>query len=441
MTVAELARVQHKSDRKRLIDRQLEKIVAPPGRRLDIGDTIVRELRLRVSASGVRSWSVVYRVAGAGPDGLRGPMRRMTLGNYPVVTLENARTKAREALTLADSGVDPALQKREAIAERNTRAFEVIAERFIDEYAKENQKEWAATKRYLDYYVVPEWRGRAIETITRPDAIAILGTVRAKAKTEATTAAKKRKREVSEERLDLTGVSAAREVRKRLSTLFNWAADEELISTNPLAGLRRKGLRYKPRSRVLEMDELRRVWDAAGEVSYPFGTMVRLLILTLQRRSEVAELERPWFNKELQAVEIPAARYKTGHQHVYPLSAPAFAIVEELPKWNGGDYLFTTTGGERPISGFSKAKARLDEKITELGAKKGLPPIAPWTVHDLRRSGATHLARLGVPQEHIERVLGYVIAGVAGTYNHYGYLDEKRSALELWGSHLLGQQS
>src|SRR5690606_30527475 len=120
---------------------------------------------------------------------------------------------------------------------------------------------------------------------------------------------------------------------------------------------------------------------------------------------------------------------------VYPLSAPAWAIVEALPHWNAGDCMFSTTGGERAISGFSKAKELLDEKIAERDAKaraegQDVPPMAPWVVHDIRRSVATHLARLGVPQEHVERVLGHAVQGVAGTYNRYSYLDEKRAALE-----------
>lgn len=106
------------------------------------------------------------------------------------------------------------------------------------------------------------------------------------------------------------------------------------------------------------------------------------------------------------------------------MSAPALAIVEGLPKWNGGDFLLSTTAGKRPVSGFSKAKARINK----------LSKVEGWTLHDLRRSAATHMARLGIPQEHIERVLGHAIEGVAGTYNRYSYLTEKRAALDLWGA-------
>jgi len=199
-----------------------------------------------------------------------------------------------------------------------------------------------------------------------------------------------------------------------------------------MAGMRRPELGYTPRARVLSMDELRQIWDAAGDAAYPFGPLVRLLILTGQRRSEVAELEANWIDQELRSIEIPASRYKTKRAHVYPLSAPAWAIVDALPRWNGGDCLFTTTAGMRAISGFSKCRSRLDEIIAKRATKAQVEPPAPWTLHDIRRSVATHMARLGIAQEHIERVLGHVVQGVAGTYNRYSYLDEKRAALEQW---------
>ncbi|HKX80113.1 MAG TPA: site-specific integrase [Novosphingobium sp.] len=163
-----------------------------------------------------------------------------------------------------------------------------------------------------------------------------------------------------------------------------------------------------------------------------------MLILTGQRRSEIAELERGWIDAEQRTVEIPSSRYKTKRPHIFPLSAPAWSLVQSLPNWNGGDCMFSTTSGVRPVSGFSKAKSRIDELIEEQAAKAAaegieLAAVPNWTVHDIRRSVATHMARLGVQQEHIERVLGHVVQGVAGTYNRYSYLDEKRAALETWG--------
>lgn len=423
----------------RMTDRWVDKVATPAATRATFRDEIVTALYLRVSDKGTKGWSVTYHIAGAGDGGKRGKMQRMTIGAYPLVSLDKARQKARDALEAADRGTDPAAQRATEVEARQTRTFEVIFERFVELHVKQNTKEGrfakeraaalaaerddksklkgpkskpgrVAAERIIADNALQIWRGRLIETITRAEVHDLLDDV------------------VTEK-----GEALARELRKHLTKMFNWAADRGHLPASPLAGMRRPELGYVARERVLSMDELRRVWDAAGALGYPFGPMYRLLILTGQRRSEIAELETGWIDAEHRAVEIPASRYKTKRAHVYPLSAPAWAIVESLPKWNGGECLFTTTSGARPVSGFSKAKALLDAKITELGAKKGLPPLSDWTVHDLRRSVDTHLARLGIPQEHIERILGHVVPGVAGTYNRYSYLDEKRAALEKWG--------
>lgn len=442
-TVAEQPKVKEKRTRERLTEKRLEALAVKSGTRAEIADDIVRELRIRVGKSGKKSWSMLYRVVQ--PDGKRGEMKRLSLGAYPKVSLAEARTKARAALEQADDGIDPAAVKVEEVEQRQTRAFEAVLDRFVELYAKPNTKDgrWAKTQeelakkqaeagagaddppeetakprkigrcpaeRLLADHVAPKWRGRLIETITRAEA-----------------------HEMLDEVIEESGASIAREVRKHLTRMFNWAADRGLIAANPLAGMQRPELGYVSRERVLTVEELRQIWKAAGDAAYPFGDMVRLLILTGQRRSEIAGLERGWIHAEQRAVEIPAASYKTKRPHVFPLSAPAWALVEALPKWNGGDFMFTTRAGERPFSGFSKAKARLDAKIANNAKKAELEPMEPWTLHDIRRSVATHMARLGVAQEHIERVLGHVVAGVAGTYNRYSYLDEKRAALETWG--------
>lgn len=403
-------RVQHHSVRERLTDKRLMKLTAPAGKRLEVADTIVRELHLRVSQRGVKSWSVVYRVAGEGEAGRRGKMRRMTLGGYPLFSLEKARERARVALGAAERGIDPATERAAEVQTRNLRTVEAVADRFIELHAKAHTKEWRAAERLLQHNVLPAWRGRIIDTVTRAEAHELLDDIVAQ-----------------------RGVAAAREVRKHLTKLFNWAVDRGQLAANPLAGMRRPELGYISRERVLSMDEMHRIWGAASEAGYPFGTVVQLLILTGQRRSEVAELERSWVDQTSKTVEIPASRYKTRRPHVYALSPPAWALLEQLPHWNGGNCMFSTTSGKVPISGFSKAKARLDTILKKRGNRAGAPSLAHWTVHDIRRSVATHMARLGVAQEHIERVLGHVVSGVAGTYNRYSYLDEKRAALDMWG--------
>ena len=169
-------------------------------------------------------------------------------------------------------------------------------------------------------------------------------------------------------------------------------------------------------------------------LGYPFGDHVRLLILTALRREEAARLQSSWIVENQRAILVPAHEYKTGIDFLCPLSPPAWTLVEGLPKWNAGDYRLSTMSGERPISGYSFAKKKLDKLIAEMGTKAGLPPLDDWVMHDLRRSVASHLPSLGVPSDHVSAVLGHAVAkGSDAHYNHYDYLAEKRAALELWG--------
>lgn len=442
--------VEHEAKRDTITDKAIAKLKAEPGKRLEWADTVVPQLRLRVSDKGAKHWSVIYRVSGAGDGGKKGPMRRMSLGDYPRVTIAKARDAARDALDIAEKGKNPAVERKAEAVARNERTFETVAERFIDEYAKEEQKEWKSTKAYLDTYVVPHWRGRPVDEIKRSDVNALLVKVRAKAIERARERAKKAGKPRTDERHELSGLSAAREVRKRIRTLFNWAGEEDLVIFNPALVMptkkksAKKSLAYTARRRALSMDELRRVWDAAEEIGYRYGRVIQLLILTGQRRSEVANLNSDWLDMGEQCVTVPAWHYKTDREHTYPLTAPAIAIIEALPSYKALPkkpdktyFLFPTDKGDRPISGFSKAKLQLDAKIAKLGEKKGLPPLEPWTVHDIRRSVKTEMSRLGVPHLHSEQVVGHVLPGIGGVYDVHDYMPEKRSALETWAENFM----
>lgn len=387
--------------KKKLTEMAVSKIAPVEGKRLEVFDTLTPGLALRVTEGGKKSWSVMYRVAGRGTGGNRGPLRRMTLGAYPLIDLKAARDRARAAIDLADRGDDPADKRKDELAEKRDSTVDNICARYVALHLKPNVKKWHDAERLLRLYVLPEWGNIPIGEIRRRDGQKLLDKV-----------------------LMEQGKGIAREVRKHVVAMFNWAHDRDEVGVNVLAGMKRPDLAYDERERVLSMDELKAVWAAADDMGYPFGPMVRLLILTAQRRAEVANLERGWLLPQLQAFEVPASHYKTDRPQVVPLSAPALAIVEALPKWNGGTFLLSTTAGKRPVSGFSKAKARLDR----------LSGVEGWTLHDLRRSAATHMARLGVAPKHVEMVLGHVTEGVAGIYNRYEYLDEKRAALGLWGA-------
>ena len=388
-------------NKKRFTDLSVEKMVPVPGRRIEVSDALIPGLALRITETGKKSWSVMYRVAGRGDGGHRGALRRMTLGAYPLVDVKAARAKAAAALDLADRGDDPCDKRRDDLEEKRDSTVDNIAARYVALHLKPSVKKWNDADRLLRLHVLPEWGNTPIGDIRRRDGQKLLDKV-----------------------LMAHGVGIAREVRKHVVAMFNWAHDRDEVGVNVLAGMKRKDLAYQERERVLTMDELKAIWAAADKMGYPFGPMVRLLILTAQRRAEIAGLERGWLLPDQQAFEVPASHYKTDRPQVVPLSAPAMAIVEGLPNWNGGDFMLSTTGGTRPVSGFSKAKARVDT----------LSKVEGWTLHDLRRSAATHMARLGIVPKHVEMVLGHATEGVAGIYNRYEYLAEKRAALDTWGA-------
>jgi integrase len=180
------------------------------------------------------------------------------------------------------------------------------------------------------------------------------------------------------------------------------------------------------------------VWRAAEGLGYPFGPLVRLLILTGQRVSEVAEAR--WSEIDLAGGvwTVPAERSKNGIANVVPLSGPARALIEALPRvgLGGGSFLFTTRG-ERPVSGFSKAKAAIDSAIAERRAEAGEAPMAPWRLHDLRRTFATLGGKLRIPRDIRKAVLNHVQSDVTAIYDRYRYADEKSEALATWADFVL----
>ena len=436
--------IAHASKRDTITDRAIAKLKAEPGKRLEWADTVVPPLRLRVSDKGAKHWSVVYRVSGAGDGGKKGSMKRMSLGDYPRVTIAKARDAARDALDLAERGANPAHQRKSEAIERNARTFEAIVERFIDEYAKLEQKEWKSTKAYFDNYVLPRWTGKVIDEIGRSDVSALLTKVRAQGIERARERARKAKKPRTEEKYELSGLSAAREVRKRLRTLFFWAIEEELIAVNPVVSIktkkRQKAFAYEARTRSLSVEELRRVWRAADEIGYRYGRVIQLLILTGQRLSEIAELNTDWLDRDKWIVTVPPLHYKTRKKHSFPLSTPARQIIEALPSYQALPkkldrtyFLFPTHKGDGAISHFSKSRDQLHAKIAELDEKEGLPPLEEWQVRDIRRSVKTGMSELGIPFLHSEQVLGHVIPGVGAVYDTHDYMAEKRAALEKWG--------
>jgi integrase len=242
---------------------------------------------------------------------------------------------------------------------------------------------------------------------------------------------------------DENGARMADLVLAYVRKAFNWyevnGHDDDF--TSPVVrGMARLKPSDRERERVLSDCEIRDVWAALDTITEPacFPAYVKTLLLTATRRGESADMATTELEGEIWT--IPAARYKTKRDHVIPLSAPARELIASAapakPAKNA-HFVFSTTSGAKPFSGFSKSKTALDKVIAELRAREGRPPMESWTLHDLRRTARTLLARAGVRDDIAERCLGHVIKGVEKVYNRYAYLDEKSDAFEKLGALVL----
>jgi integrase len=208
---------------------------------------------------------------------------------------------------------------------------------------------------------------------------------------------------------------------------MNWALDRGMIEINPIAGLK-PPTKPRARDRVLTDGELARLMDAAKHEGYPFGTIAQVLLLTAQRRGEVSGMKWTSIDFEAGVWSIASENAKNGLAHDVPLSVPVLDLLRCVPRFIGSDYVFTTTG-KTPVSGYGRAKDRLDDAVGTEG----------WWYHDLRRTAASGMARIGVSPHVIEKVLNHksgIISGVAAVYNRYSYSLEKRAALEQWAAHV-----
>jgi integrase len=378
---------------------------APAGLRQEYADAIVPGLALRVTHRGHKSFVLIARY----PSNPRNPTRR-ALGDVGAIGLDEARQKARRWLELIGKGIDPRAEEareRAAAQRRQVNTFATVASEFLDRAAYRLKKS-AEARRIIEGEFGKRWGPRPITDIL-PEEIA--AAIRAIVKRGSPYQAH----------------NALGYVRR----LFNWAigTHEFGITGSPLAQLKPKDLigKREARERTLTNEELRAVWNAAGEMGYPYGPLFRLLILNGQREREVADLELPEIDFAQRLWTIPAERMKGDRAHEVPLTPVAFDLLEALPTWSGGDFVFSTTGGAKSVNGFSKAKARIDK----------LSGVTNWVIHDLRRTVRTHFSALPVEDLVRELVIAHAKPGLHRVYDQHAYQEEKRHCLELWERRLL----
>jgi integrase len=383
--------------RKRLTDRTLKALKqAMAGSRYDVMDVDVSGLGVRVNDKGLRTFVLIARYRGS-----KNPTRR-ALGEYPTLSLEKAREKARIWRDLIRAGKDPKEEEREENRRQQRRlenSVAAVAEKFLERHVK-GQRQARDTERAVRREVIARWGQRPLDSITRRDVIAMV-----------------------EEIVDRGAPAMARNVLAFTKIFFKWCVSRDLLDNSPAALVEAKALigEKKVGKRVLADDEIIAFWDATERMGYPFGPLFRMLLLTGCRVNEIARAR--WREIDAAILTIPPERFKSDAQHLVPLTKEALAVLNGLPRFTQGDHLFSTTFGEKAVSGFSKAKKRLDQLM---GSDE------PFKLHDLRRTVRTRLASLKVPDTVAEMVIGHGKRGLGRVYDQHRYLDEIREALELW---------
>jgi integrase len=396
---------------KKLTDLFVERVKPPTQGRVEYFDAVFGGLALRVTDRGHKSWSLHCRLSGR--------LRRFTLGTYPAIKPSQARREASAALERVRLGFDPGEEKkaRRLIALPESDTFTLL----VQDYLERSRRNMAPStfkeaKRVLEREAVSAWRSRPAASITRGDVNRIIDAI------------------------TMRGAEVqANRTLSHLRALFNWAVERGRIAVSPVAGMK-PPTKERPRDRALSDDEVRWFWQACEVVSWPFGPLAKLLLLTAQRRDEVGGIERPEIDLEKATWTMPREKTKNSRAHEVPLSNAAMDILKSLPPVSEG-LIFTSTGSS-PVSGFSRAKERLDSamlaaKREEFGRRTDAIPH--WTLHDLRRTAATGMARLNFPPHVVDKVLNHVsgtIRGVAAVYNRFEYLEERRAALDAWSRYV-----
>lgn len=380
-------------------------------------DSELKGFGVKVMPSGQKVLQFVYRF----PRGRAGAVRRYKLGDFGQITVEEARNLAQQHRGEVARGRDPManlLADRKAAEDAKKapkRTITKICAEFVERYAKKHNRRWKETERILDRHIVATWGSRQIGTITRADVNELLDEVE-----------------------DRSGGPMANAVLAQLRKMFNWhATRDDAFNTPIVRGMARVKPKDMKRDRVLTDNEIRVLWKALENTKAPYSNLVKFLLLTAQRREEAAQSRNCEF--EGTTWRIPAARYKTGVGNVVPLSADAVALLKDLVDSKKPDNFVFTTTGDKPFSGFSKSKRRLDaemEKLLREAAGVGKqklekPLLEPWRLHDLRRTAKTLMQRARVRPDISERVLGHVIQGVEGVYDRHDYVDEKAAALRV----------
>jgi integrase len=367
-------------------------------------------LYLVVQPGGAKSWCVRYRH--------NGRPRKFTLGpaGDGGLTLAAAREAAAAARHSVERGVDPAAewlaaQKPAKAAERSkdlsdADAVETLVAQFMEIHAKRKTREitWISYERIFRRLVVPPWRGRTVHEVKRRDVIALV------------------------ENIAANTPHMANRLLAVLSKFFSWLVARDVLEMSPCAGVERPFIEVA-RDRTLSDDEIVKVWSACADLDRA-GDYAKLLLLTGARRAELGAARWDELDPDRRTLTIPASRSKNRRAHVIPLVSVAWDIVAAQPRLADSPYLFPAKRGGGPLANYHHLKDRIDARVRL---------ARPWRFHDLRRSAASGMQRLGVRVEVIESCLNYTsgsFAGIVGIYQRHDYTQERRAAHQRWADHI-----
>jgi integrase len=394
---------------------------AAPGTRYAVADAVVPGLKVRVTDRGAKSY-VLWRRFGGAPN----PAAR-SLGKVGVITLSQAREKARGWLELVVKGEDPKAIERareEAEGERKAATFAVAFEDYLRRHVR-GQRRASAVEREMRKDILPLWRNKPVAAITHRDVIRLIEGI-----------------------VDRGAPRQAHNVLGHIKTFFGWAVERGIygIELSPAAAIKPKRLigEKNVRTRVLTDAELAAFWRATGRLNYPAGPLFRILLLTGQRKNEIAKARWREFDLNQKLLTVPAERFKSDSTHMVPLSDDAMVLLGTLPRWNAGDFLFSTTGGEKAANDFHKAKQRLDRHMLRIlramarlrSDDPATVELPPFVLHDLRRTMRTRLSSLRIPDAVCEMIVGHGRKGIQRVYDQHEYRDEMFEALEAWAARL-----
>jgi integrase len=369
--------------RKTLTDKSVAAL-KPRSQRYARPDPELRGHYVRVQSSGAKTFAAVAR------DPVRKKQIWTTIESTHVLSITEAREKAREIIKRVRAGKSP----REALALKQD-SFQIIAELWLKRHVqKKGLRSEHEIRRLLDAHVYPRWKDRAFLDIRRNDVSNLLDEVE-----------------------DDHGARQADYVLAIARGIMNWHATRHDGYLPPIVkGMRRTNPKERARDRVLNDAELAAIWIAA-ESDGTFGAIVRVLLLTAQRREKVISMR--WADISDGVWTIPSEAREKGNAGKLVLPDSVLTIIRAQPRLGDNSYVFAGRG-KGNLSGLSKSKCLFDAK---------LPQMPHWQLHDLRRTARSLMARAGVRPDIAERVMGHTIAGVQGVYDRHSYRDEKADAL------------